>query len=116
MWIYTRDGFASVRASATSPDNVVLRFRTAKHAQAFADKLSEPRRILVSEDTDYRYRFEASRRELASLMAREIELLDYPNFKAAAEETQDASYVTMLHEAWLAHYKMQLRETPSHES
>lgn len=115
MWIYTRDGFVSVRASAKSPDNVLLRFRTARHAQAFADKFREPRRIAVSDDTDYRYRFEASRRELASAMAREIGLLDYPNFKAAAAELNDDDYASALHRTWSIHHQLQLQENPAHE-
>lgn len=115
MWIYMRDGFASVRASATSPESVVLRFRTERHAQAFADKFAEPRKIIASEDTDYRYRFEASRRELASAMAREIDLLDYPNFKAAAAELNDDDYASALHRTWSIHHQLQLQENPTHE-
>lgn len=115
MWIYTRDGFTSVRSSAFDADKVVLRFRTARHADAFAAKFVPPRRVTVSDDTDYRYRFEASRRELAAVVAREIDDLDYPNFKAAVQETENASYSTTLHEAWFAHYKMQLREIADHE-
>lgn len=115
MWIYMRDGFASVRASATSPESVVLRFRTQRHAQAFADKFAEPRRIVVSEGTDYMYRFEASRRELASVMAREIELLDYPNFKMAAKELNDDNYASALHRTWSIHYQLQLQENLTYE-
>lgn len=110
MWIYTRDGFVSVRASALDPAKVVCRFRTRKHAQAFADKYGADR-IVTTDDTDYRYRFEVSRGVLAGRLADEIAELDYPNFKAAVSAAgDDVNYVAALHETWFVHHEMQQKE------
>lgn len=109
MWIYTRDGFASVRASALNKDNVVLRFRTRRHAENYANACGADR-IQESHDTDYRYRIEVSRRVFSGVMAREIEGLDYPNFKAAVSATGDGDYVSALHQTWVIHYDLQQAE------
>jgi hypothetical protein len=110
MWIYTRDGFVSVRASALDPMNVVCRFRTRKHAQAFADRC-KVNRVVTTDDTDYRYRFEVSRGVLAGQVAAEIALLDYSNFKAAVSAAgDDVNYVAALHETWFVHHEMQQKE------
>lgn len=106
MWIYTRDGFTSVRASAFDKDSVLLRFRTLRHAENYANACGVGR-IQESHDTDYRYRFEVSRRVFANVMDREIQDLDYPNFKAAAAATGDDDYVSALHRTWGIHYDLQ---------
>lgn len=109
MWIYTRDGFVSVRASALNEDNVVLRFRTLRHAENYAAACGGGR-IQTSDDTDYRYRIEVSRRVFAGVLGREVEALDYPNFKEAARATGDDDYVSTLHRTWGIHYDLQQSE------
>lgn len=109
MWIYTRGGFVSVRASAFDQGSVVLRFRTLRHADSFAHRCGIDT-IVTSDDSDYRYRFEVSRRTLADVLAKEVDGIDYPNFKASVEEADDENYVTALHRTWSIHHAMQKME------
>ena len=82
MWIFLRDGFASIRS--VNKHSVMLRFRRRDHADRFAGRLGvNLMDVAESEGTDYRYRIVISRRALARMMTEEAESLDYDNFKNA---------------------------------
>lgn len=65
--------------------------------------------IQVTDDTDYRYRFEVSQEVFAAAMATEVRDIDYPNFKASIPH-DDRHYAEALHGIWHLHYEMQQAE------
>lgn len=106
MWIFLRDGFASVRS--VDERNVMLRFRRSDHAERFSDELGIKRsEIQKSDDTDYRYRIVASREAAAKLLTKEVMNIGYKNFKSSV---LDAEYRELLSGVWSKHWRYQESE------
>lgn len=106
MWIFLRDGFASVRA--VGEQKLMVRFRRRQHAEKFSARLgSEQSEIFESDETDYRYRIMASRAAVAKLLAEEAMTIDYDNFKNACGPGE---YHDLLSGIWSKHWHYQESE------
>lgn len=89
MWIFTKNGFASVVAHRDDPKTVLVRCRCKADAQYFADKLSVE--WFIDDTADYRYRMEAPKSRVGILMAEEVGQIDYDNFKNALPKDEPNS-------------------------
>lgn len=106
MWIFLRDGFASIRQ--VNKHYVMLRFRRRDHADRFAARLGiDEHEIAESDHTDYRYRFVASRGAVGRLLAEEVVGIDYGNFKDACGL---GDYHDALSAIWQKHWRLQQLE------
>lgn len=84
MWIFTKDWFASV-VRVRDSDDVVVRFRDAKHAKKAAQDLGVDQNSIVQlPNRDYGWRFICPKQLVARVVADKIQDLDYTNFKNAA--------------------------------
>jgi hypothetical protein len=82
MWIFLKEGMLSIVDKATRPNHLVVRARRAGELETFFPK------AIVEEGggTDYRFRAEVPREEVAEVIAWHVLTLDYPNFKGAVED------------------------------
>lgn len=103
MWTFTQTGFYSVVAydagrdgmrlevpSGTSPDALLLvRCRARADLDALLSVLElSPQRAASSPRADYPHRAVLTRDEWARFLSREVEALDYPNFKSRVSAAQ----------------------------
>jgi len=72
MWIFTNEGFISVRA------------RRREHLQSFA--LGFWHRIREDEHADYKYRISIKRDKFISILINKLMDMDYTNFKDSIDE------------------------------
>lgn len=82
MWIMTSKAFLSVVDKSTDPACLLVRARRREHLKAVFPEAN----IRESFGTDYRYRADIPRREVAEVIAAQIEGVDYTNFKDSVKE------------------------------
>ncbi len=81
MWIMSQHGFYSIVQHNAEPDTFLVRARVRQdlvNLQALVPLAGE---IVSYAGSDYPYRVFVSRNEVAAIMARLGETIDYPNFK-----------------------------------
>lgn len=82
MWIMTNKAFLSVVDKSTQPGCLLVRARRREHLKAvFPDA-----KVRESFGTDYRYRADIPRSEVGAVIAKQIEGIDYTNFKDSVAE------------------------------
>jgi hypothetical protein len=106
MWLFLRLGFCSVKDAGNG--NLLARFRTENHAKHLAE-MCGGKDITITTHTDYKYRIEVSREELAEAMKQEIAEINYPNFKDSIS-SNDPDYADALHGIWAIHHNLQRME------
>ena len=104
VWIFTTKGFISiVRSDQESPEKVMVRCRTRADAEHF-NKEMFGEGVIVTEDSDYRFRFICRDVDASTYIKDCIEDIDYTNFKNAVE---DRKRMPALHRVWHAMYELQ---------
>jgi|ERR1035437_1785457 hypothetical protein len=105
MWICTSKGFLSVVADRDNKDMLLVRARIAGHIEsAFPDA-----DIFYKKGSDYLYRTLLPRTEVAKVMAKNIEAIDYDNFK---NSVKDREYHDALLGFWNIMYRLQDKLNP----
>jgi len=109
MWIFARNGFASVVKHRDKPDTVLVRCRCKEDAEFFADCLNVE--WFTDEQADYRYRMEAPQAAVADVLAKLALDIDYDNFKDSlpAEERVAESRHRAYMDTWAAMARFQGR-------
>ena len=82
MWLFCSGGFVSVVAHRKVKDSYLVRARNMDHLKELfpnADHFS-------LEDSDYPHRAVVPRIEVADVLVKQLELLDYDNFKKSIDE------------------------------
>lgn len=108
MWIMTTRGFWSVVQHRNNPTLLLVRARCREHLSAFPD-----REIRHTPDADYLYRVAVTRELFQHIMRREMNAIDYPNFKAAVAQQsgpgnqQRIHFLEFLNSVWCAGATMQ---------
>jgi 8-oxo-dGTP pyrophosphatase MutT (NUDIX family) len=105
MWLMTEFGFFSI---VQKPDDVdagtlTIRSRARRDLEDFEKRhpiLTTP--ILETDNTDYRYRAKAKRKDIAKAMAAVTEAIDYSNFKSRVAKTQGDKRAGVYHDVWSA--------------
>jgi hypothetical protein len=102
MWIFTKDAFVSIVADKDNPDSgsLLVRARKKEHLEA----LFPYSRVFSALGSDYAFRTWVSRDEVKAVMCREIDEVNYTNFK---NSIQDSEYHDAALNVWWAMYQMQ---------
>jgi hypothetical protein len=96
MWIFSQDGFISAVFKAGKLQ-LRARDRESLKRMGFTD-----RRIRTGEGTDYPFRVYTTKRELKRLVCKQIDAIEYPNFKSRIRTTRGRVYENALHGVWSA--------------
>ena len=95
MWIFTTEGFIS---AVYKDKTIQVRARDRKSLQNLASDCKS--KIVHTPLADYPYRLETDRRNLSSWLSRQIELLEYKNFKSEVEDVRGFDFAAPLHKVW----------------
>jgi hypothetical protein len=82
MWLMLNDAFLSVVDKSNAPDCLLVRARRPEHLAAVFPNAE----IRESFGTDYRFRADIDRREVAQIIASRIAGIDYDNFKNSVQD------------------------------
>ena len=93
MWIFLNNAFFSVVQDKAKPKLLVCRARV----KGDLEKLFPQYRVFTSEYTDYRYRCFITRDDLKDLLTKQVDDLDYENFKDSVKEKDRKKYYS---EVW----------------
>ncbi|PKN35643.1 MAG: hypothetical protein CVU61_02135 [Deltaproteobacteria bacterium HGW-Deltaproteobacteria-19] len=102
MWVFTNRGFLSVVQDHDDPDTLVVRSRFPGQIQALFPKATVSR----TPGRDYLYRAFLPKAEVAEAIRREVEAIDYGNFK---NSIGDDRYHDACLDVWTALYRHQKR-------
>jgi hypothetical protein len=100
MWLFTSDGFVSIVAdkSDTRGDRLLVRSRDKMHiTNVFPDA-----EVFSKQPSDYQWRAWVSREDVADAMMRQVQGLDYTNFK---NSIYDDRYHDACIDVWNAMYR-----------
>jgi len=92
MWLCLNNAFLSVVDKANKPGCLMVRARR----RGDIEKAFPGADVLVDRGTDYRYRAEIPRDDVASVLSELIKGIDYPNFKdSVSDDRLHAAYSKM---------------------
>jgi hypothetical protein len=100
MWLFTSDGFVSIVADKddTRGDRLLVRARDKMHiTNVFPDA-----EVFSKQPSDYQWRAWVSREDVADAMMRQVQGLDYTNFK---DSIIDDRYHDACLDVWGAMYR-----------
>lgn len=107
MWICLNNAFLSVVAT-DSPEIMVVRARNVGHIEAVFPKA----KVVSYPMSDYAYRAEISREQVAEAIANQIKNIDYKNFK---DSVVDPHLAAMYNRFWSDMYEYQYKNKPKFE-
>lgn len=84
MWIFTSDSFLSIVHKDCQPDELLVRARREGDIEAVFPKAIVQKTV----GTDYLYRARVKRDVVAAAMAKQVEQLNYDNFKNSIRDDQ----------------------------
>lgn len=114
MWLITPIGFFSIvrKPEDTNAGTLTLRARAKDDLMALRHKyLPELGEIQKGGGTDYPYRARAKKADVAAVMARLVDDIDYDNFKNVVHERQGSTRAHLYGKVWEVLYK--IRSNPS---
>lgn len=82
MWLFARKGFFSIVQHRDRPDILIVRARVAGDIEKYWPNAH----VLVTEDSDYRFRALMPRRTVSEKIKEITETIDYDNFKNSIED------------------------------
>lgn len=94
MWIISQDGFVS---AVYKGGKLQLRARDRESLKRLG---FGRRRIKTGLGTDYPYRAYTTSEELKAILCRQVDEIDYPNFKSQVHETRGRQFENVLHRVW----------------
>jgi hypothetical protein len=99
MWVATNKGFLSIVQDYDKPGNLLVRARGPGHLQA----IFGPGVVVhVTPTRDYLYRASIPAKEVAEVIRRHVEAIDYDNFKDSVRDN-------LLHRAYAAMWRIMAR-------
>lgn len=105
MWICLNDAFLSIVSHYDDPNKLLVRSRVKGHIE----KVFTGARVYQRERSDYLYRAEVPRTEVAAVISGRLMKIDYTNFKGSVKDRQ-------LHDAyagfWAIMYRLQDKLAP----
>ena len=101
MWVMSQDGFTS---AVYKNKKFQLRSRDRESLQRMGFK---SKRIVTGVGTDYPFRVYLSKREYKRIICRQIDAIDYSNFKDRVAVTRGKNFSNALHDVWFAMLKVE---------
>ena len=95
MWIFTPTGFVS---AVYKNNNLQVRARDAQSLQELANLTAS--QIIKTPLADYPYRVSISKESFTEWISKQIEALDYPNFKSEIAVTRGYNFAKPLNQVW----------------
>lgn len=103
MWIITNKGLLSIVAHKDSPEKLLVRSRRYDELLDFVSKLPEAVSIYQMNRSDYKWRCDVDRDQVAFAATKILQEIDYFNFKRSIPET-DLDLQHFAGEVWLSGY------------
>ena len=100
MWLFLSNGALSIVADRDNPQNLLVRARMAAHIEAVFPSAM----VFQNAESDYQYRALIKRKTVSSAVAKQLEGLDYDNFKSSVHEPR---YHHACMEVWRVMYRLQ---------
>jgi hypothetical protein len=102
MWIYTSTGMVSIVQHNKKQNVLLVRARTEQHLNEFITTIPEitPAPFYLV-DADYKHRAEINKIEVQRLVIKQLERIDYFDFKGSIETTMH-DYYSACYTAWSA--------------
>jgi ASC-1-like (ASCH) protein len=107
MWISTNKGFISIVRDRQNDDALLVRARRKQHLEEIFPEFKSS--IIETRHADYRWRVFIKEKDVMVIIARQISLIDYDNFKNSVrdEDLHDA-----YSEVWSVMYGLQRQTSP----
>ena len=112
MWIYTPTGFVSAVSKSKTSATLTVRARDRQSLDELV-QLSGAK-ATIGDGTDYPYRVVVSREIFKYWLDRQIEDLDYSNFKNEAAAVRGYDYAHVLGRVWSANLDLEDQESAQH--
>lgn len=115
MWLFSESGFVSIVQDRLHLGQLLVRARVRQDLEHFLVTVQESAGVQCTvketQDADYRYRASVEQSAVAKAVAKMVEDIDYPNFKAAVhgDMKRDAAYLRV----WSAMHDLQEFQTES---
>lgn len=112
MWIYTPTGFISAVAKRSNSTILTVRARDRQSLSELVELTGVP--ATVGEGTDYPYRVVVSRETFKFWLDRQVDELDYSNFKDEAHRVRGYEYASVLGRVWTDNLALEDQESAEH--
>ena len=115
MWLVTPVGFFSIvqKPGDDIADTLTIRARARGDLEALREHyLPSLGPIITNAGTDYRYRAQAPRADIARAMQELVETIDYDNFKNEVHKRQGSARAHAYHKVWNVLYSIGEPEPP----
>lgn len=112
MWIYTPTGFVSAVAKTKNSATLTVRARDRQSLDEIVQLSGAA--VTIGEGTDYPYRVVVSREVFKFWIDRQVEDLDYSNFKNEANAVRGYDYAKVLGKVWSANLDLEDQESAEH--
>lgn len=97
MWIASKNGFISIVQHRDKPDQVLFRARVRKDLES----LFSENEIIDTPEADYGFRVFLSKQRAVEIISRQVQEIDYPNFKnAIAQNQEQRDKLHAYHDIW----------------
>lgn len=109
MWVFSKTGFVSIVKHKYIPGSLMIRARVREDLEQFIAVLDEvtgsKHSLKETPDGDYAFRTTATKKAVAEAITRQINDLDYVNFKNSVhgDADRDSAYMSV----WSAMYGLQ---------
>lgn len=100
MWIFTNNSFLSIVAHRDKPEILLVRARRLGEIESVFPDAD----VFEMLSADYLYRAEIPREQVAEIMAKQIQEIDYDNFKNSVTDTARHDAYTAI---WSVMYQYQ---------
>lgn len=98
MWIFTETGFLS--AVQKGPESSILTVR-ARDKESISDLASNYNlKVVRTPMADYPYRVEIDKADFANWVSKEVQLIEYSNFKNQVAATRGHKFAKLLGSVW----------------
>lgn len=98
MWIFTDTGFVSAVRKPWAPDKMTVRARDKESLAGLSELSGEA--ISTSMDSDYPHRVVVADTVFKDWLLKNIEQMDYDNFKNRVAITRGKKFATLLGQVW----------------
>lgn len=103
MWVFNTKGFFSIVEDKRNRNFLYVRARVRDDLE----RMLPGAKIQETPERDYRFRCRVTKRHFETVMANEVEDINYPNFKNAVAERLGRERSKPLHSVWHTMYQLQ---------
>jgi hypothetical protein len=98
MWLFTQHGFISAVQHDNDDDTIIVRARDARSLEFIAALFEVP--VERTPANDYPYRVFVRRADFMNYLSAEVDMLDYPDYKARLHATRGDDFYAAATHVW----------------